>query len=72
MKFLLYITRGNAVITGESLRCNAPRLKDSKKLCNKLLCRKSKSGQLAGSFKCSRCSQLIEVEIKEPRKDLKD
>lgn len=60
---LTHIKRGKASIAPEGLRCQGPRLKQPDKLCNKLLVMKNSLGQVAGSFKCERCSQEIDVEI---------
>jgi phage FluMu protein Com len=64
MNFLLAIKRGKAIIVPNGLRCQGPRLKQPDQLCNKLLVRKNTSGQISGSFKCDRCGQLIDVELR--------
>jgi hypothetical protein len=57
------ITKGKAVITPDGLRCRAPRDKDPARTCNKLIVKKNPVGQIAGSFLCERCDELIDVEI---------
>jgi hypothetical protein len=57
------ITKGKASVTPEGLRCRAPRDKDPTRTCNKLLVKRSASGQIAGNFLCERCRQEVEVEI---------
>lgn len=63
MIFQTHIKNGKAILVGNGLRCQGPRLKQPDQLCNKLLVKKSSLGQIAGSFKCERCGQEIEVEI---------
>lgn len=63
MNFLLAIKKGRAAIVHNGLRCQGPRLKQPDQLCNKLLVKKNSLGQVAGAFKCERCSQEIEVEL---------
>ena len=58
------IKKGRAIIVPNGLRCQGPRLKQPDQLCNKLLVRKNDLGQIAGNFKCERCSQIVEVEIR--------
>jgi hypothetical protein len=62
---LTCITKGKAFIVPEGLRCGGPRKKDPDLKCNKLLCKKAASGQIAGNFLCERCGQEIEVTLKE-------
>jgi hypothetical protein len=57
------ITKGKAVITPDGLRCRAPRDKDPTRACNKLLVKRSAGGQIAGNFRCERCSAEVEVEV---------
>lgn len=64
MNFLTQIKKGRAVIVQSGLRCQGPRVKQPDQVCNKLLVRKNAIGQIAGQFKCDRCSQVIEVEIR--------
>lgn len=70
MRLLSYITKGKAIIQGDSLRCAAPRANDSRRQCNKLLAKKNESGQIAGNFRCERCHQAIEVKLAPARDDL--
>lgn len=70
MRLLTYITKGVAVIQGDSLRCAAPRTNDSRRTCNKLLAKKNEQGQIAGNFRCERCHQEIEVKLAPAREDL--
>lgn len=68
---LTSITKGKAIFVGEDLRCNAPRTSGQRKVCNKLLVKRNSSGQVAGNYRCERCSQEIEVtliEVNETRK----
>lgn len=58
------IKAGRAILVPNGLRCQGPRLKQSDQICNKLLVRKNTIGQIAGSYKCERCGQLIEVELR--------
>jgi len=62
MKQLTYITKGKAQIEKEGLRCAALRSNRPGWICNKLIVRKNLQGQIAGEFKCERCSQIIEVK----------
>lgn len=64
MKLLTYITKGQANITSEGLRCASPREGRPGWICNKLTVKKNSEGQIAGSFKCERCDQIIEVKVK--------
>lgn len=70
MKLLIYITKGSAVIQGDSLRCAASRANDSRRTCNKLLVKKNEQGQIAGNFRCERCHQEIEVKLAPARDDI--
>jgi hypothetical protein len=63
MTLQAHIKRGKAILTPDGLRCQAPRLKDPSHKCNKLQVRRNSANQLAGAFKCERCSQEIEVEL---------
>lgn len=63
MNFQTHIKKGKAILVPNGLRCQGPRLKQPDQLCNKLLVKKNSLGQVAGAFKCERCSQEIEVEI---------
>lgn len=63
MNFLTHIKKGKAILDLTGLRCRGPRLKQPDQVCNKLLVKKNALGQVAGSYKCERCSQEIEVEI---------
>jgi hypothetical protein len=67
-KLLTYVTKGQAVIRPEGLRCQASR--DDHWTCNKLLAKKNAEGQIAGNFRCERCGQEIEVRLGPPRSDL--
>jgi phage FluMu protein Com len=69
VKLLSYITKGSAAIKPEGLRCQASR--GDSWTCNKLLAKKNAEGQIAGSFRCERCHQDIEVLLAPPRSDLK-
>jgi phage FluMu protein Com len=72
MRLLLtYITKGKAVIQGDSLRCAAPRTSDPRRSCNKLLAKTNEQGQIAGDFRCERCHQQIQVKLAPAREDLK-
>jgi phage FluMu protein Com len=69
MKLLILITKGQAIVHGDLLRCAAPRENDPKRACNKLLAKKNAQGQIAGNFRCERCHQEIEIKLaptKEP------
>lgn len=66
MRLLTFITKGQAVIQGDSLRCAAPREKDNRRVCNKLLAKKNEQSQIAGNFRCERCHQEIEVKLAPP------
>lgn len=66
MRLLTYITKGHAIIQGDSLRCAAPRTNDIRKQCNKLICKKNELGQIAGDFRCERCHQSIQVKLAAP------
>jgi len=68
------ITKGRAFIyDGVGLRCKAKDLRvqrnaEGKKeavetVCNQLICRHNSDNVLAGSFKCPKCGQLIEVNL---------
>jgi phage FluMu protein Com len=70
MRLLKFITKGQAVIQGDSLRCAAARANDSKRTCNKLLVKTNEQGQIAGNFRCERCHQEIEVKLAPAREDL--
>lgn len=63
MSYQTFITKGKAMIQNDGLRCRNPRDKDPTRSCNKLIVKKSSSGQIAGSFLCERCKQIVEVEI---------
>jgi hypothetical protein len=63
MTYQTFIKRGKAVLAPNGLRCQGPRTKDPTQTCNKLLVKKNSLGQVAGSFKCERCDQEIEVEL---------
>lgn len=63
MNFQTHIKKGKAILVPTGLRCQGPRLKQPDQVCNKLLVKKNSLGQVAGSFKCERCGQEIEVEI---------
>jgi DNA-directed RNA polymerase subunit RPC12/RpoP len=70
MKLLIYVTKGKAVIQGESLRCASPRPDDPNRICNKLLCKRNEQGQIAGDFRCERCHSQIQVKLATAREDL--
>jgi transcription initiation factor IIE alpha subunit len=57
------VSRGKAVITADGLRCNAPRVADSSRICNKLLVKANQLGQIAGNFRCDRCKSEVEVRV---------
>lgn len=61
--FQMHIKRGRAVIFGNGLRCQGPRVKQPDQVCNKLIVKKNSLNQVAGAFKCERCSQEIDVEL---------
>lgn len=63
MNHQTHIKRGRAAIMATGLRCQGPRVKQPDQICNKLLAKKNSLGQVAGAFKCERCSQEIEVEL---------
>jgi hypothetical protein len=60
----LIISKGMAIVTPSGLRCQALRPKQPDQVCNKLIVKKNSLGQIAGSFKCERCSQEIEIQLK--------
>jgi phage FluMu protein Com len=62
MTYQTFITKGKAALTLEGLRCRVPRDKDPTRSCNKLIVKKNSSGQIAGSFMCERCKEIVEVE----------
>jgi hypothetical protein len=62
-KHQTFIVNGKATITPSGLRCQGPRVKQPELSCNKLIVKKNSLGQIAGSLKCERCGQLIEVTI---------
>jgi hypothetical protein len=64
MSLQAFIKRGKAVLVPNGLRCQGPRVKQPDQQCNKLLVKKNTLGQVAGSFKCERCGQEIDVEIR--------
>jgi len=70
VRLLTFITRGKAVIQGDSLRCAAARINDPRRQCNKLLAKKNEQGQIAGDFRCERCHQQIQVKLAPARDDL--
>ena len=57
------ISRGKAVVVNGGLRCNAPRVGDPSRTCNKLLAKTNTLGQIAGNFRCDRCKSEVEVQI---------
>ena len=59
----IVITQGLAIMAPEGLRCQGqrPRSDDPSLVCNRLLAKVTGNGQLAGSFMCPRCKQIIEV-----------
>ena len=57
------ISRGAAVISNGGLRCNAPRVGDLSRTCNKLLAKANMLGQIAGCFRCDRCKSEVEVQV---------
>ena len=63
MNFYITVKTGHAIVVANGLRCQNARLKQPDQLCNKLLVKKNSLGQIAGSYKCERCSQEIEVEL---------
>ena len=65
MTFQTFITKGAAAITPTGLRCQAPRPKQPEQVCNKLIVKKNSIGQISGAFRCERCDQDIEIEIRE-------
>ena len=71
MKLLIVISKGKAIIAGNDLRCAAPRVSDTKRICNKLLTKRNDMGQVAGAFKCERCNQIVEVKLVEPAERIK-
>lgn len=62
----IIISRGQAVVRNGGLRCNAPRVGDPSRTCNKLLAKINTSGQIAGNFRCDRCKSEVEVLIARP------
>lgn len=60
----IVVKRGQAFVTQNGLRCRGPRAKDPNTPCGKLVVKKNALGQIAGAFKCERCSQEIEIELK--------
>ena len=70
MRLLTFITKGRAIIQGDSLRCAAPRANDPKRLCNKLICKANELKQIAGNYRCERCHSEIEVKLAPAREDL--
>jgi phage FluMu protein Com len=69
MRCLTYIVKGKAQVQQEGLRCAAPRNGRPGWICNKLIVRKNSMGQVAGEFKCERCSQIIEVQSRPVEAD---
>jgi phage FluMu protein Com len=63
MRFQTIIKNGKAKFMPEGLRCTSSKEKDPSRNCNKLIAKKTGSGQLAGDFKCPRCGQSIVVEL---------
>jgi len=61
------ITKGNAIITQEGIRCNAPRQRGPNGLCHKLIAKFNKRRELCGSLMCERCGQIVEAELVEAR-----
>ncbi len=60
------ISRGTAVVKNGGLRCNAPRVGDPSRTCNKLLAKINTAGQIAGNFRCDRCKSEVEVLLDRP------
>jgi len=56
------ITKGKAILTPGGLRCAGPRPSSPAQVCNKLIAKYNKAGQLSGNHRCERCKQEIEVE----------
>ncbi len=63
MKLVIFFSKGKGFITREGLRCGALRESDPARNCNKLLVKKNAEQQIAGSFRCERCGQDIEVRM---------
>lgn len=62
MRYQTYILKGKAQVENGGLRCAAPREDRPGWICNRLIVRKNRLGQIAGEFKCERCSQIVEVK----------
>lgn len=67
MNLLMCVSKGNALIKPEGLRCGASRENEPDRKCNKLLVKKNKDGIVAGNFRCERCTQEIEITLKEAK-----
>lgn len=65
MNFQTFVLKGSVILTSNGLRCQAPRQKQPDQVCNKLIVKKNTLGQLCGAFKCERCGQEIEIELRE-------
>lgn len=75
MRQQIFISKGQAVINRDGLRCAAPstrpnrvKLEESnnpapQQRCNRLLAKRNTSGQIAGDFRCDRCGQNVEVRF---------
>jgi hypothetical protein len=58
------VSKGTAIVKSDGLRCNAQRVGDEKnRTCNKLIAKVNALGQIAGSFRCDRCKQDIEISM---------
>lgn len=59
-----HITKGRAVIVpNHGIRCRADH-SQPKVVCNRLIVKFNKLAQIAGSFRCNRCKQDIDVELR--------
>ena len=59
----LVITKGDAIVIQDGLRCQAPRVGDTTRKCNKLIAKLNSLGQIAGNFMCDRCKQEVSVQV---------
>ena len=59
----IIVTSGAAIVRNGGLRCNAPRIGDPDRTCNKLLVKLNSVGQVAGAFMCDRCRRIAVVEL---------
>jgi phage FluMu protein Com len=59
----IVVSEGAAKVVNDGLRCAAKRKNDPDRPCNKLLARLNAAGQIAGSFLCDRCKQIVSVEM---------